>query len=871
MYFFTVLRCVILFAYVYFAFVMSIENLELFNSIFLEYAQQKAKLHFLEEAEILGTPTDFLNTHKNGENVIKNGLMLYRYLLHNSLPINYPQMSHNGYSLACILTKIDNESSVAVKILLKDINNFCLEWKNQQNDNSSFILWVDIVIPDIIDTICHVFSVHSTAHRVMKNKMLGNSFRYLKNVDKEDIILFSQSFVTLEIGGSNMNLQQVHMYIDSTKSTKDKYRCLGMCISYERRHVVHISDDCKSKKNSPSKLSEIDKYARELYVELATGTNSKDANLAYLKGYAADDITLYTPAKIKKEKEMLQCVDSNSFNNSDWTSDNEDDNEMNTNENDKDENNSNINNNKDENNTDNNSNTNNTNNVDNDVKPFSSSTDAKSPRSGNYLNNAIVAELPNKPSESNHHEGGESDAVDKNKTPNSMLWSPRKNLSRGITREVTSLGDFRDLFMPVGSSCSVFREILCHASLIRKKNRVRMLVNEKLKNTFAQKEQNDDISKIQKYGAVYILVGLFRTVLEMISPLITHYMSEQGLICDGRIRTLLMDNNLSYDEGLFILQKIEEVQAGYLLMNGFIGGTLRNLIKSQKLMVKSIPQCFVYELIHNYDLCGSVLQNLETDLVKMRKKVRVIEHNKFVFIKLLLTFVSAIFLPLQFASSFFGMNFDHHLPLVNKEGGTNISIGIVLFMTVGFYVIFLGKRWLDVPWYLKCVVDKGSIFYNSNDDELVEKFASLDRNYDFIRPSRDVAQNGDEGKLSVIFSVKPSKENLSPTKSTISPLNTPPFSPAPRSLRRLRESSTRSSVATPCDSKKTIATRYLSEGNNDGCRSIHYVEKYADSNDGTSCINALTESEGKVIDFNEVLSFNSRNKDNPKDAENIIP
>ena len=59
-----------------------------------------------------------------------------------------------------------------------------------------------------------------------------------------------------------------------------------------------------------------------------------------------------------------------------------------------------------------------------------------------------------------------------------------------------------------------------------------------------------------------------------------------------------------------------------------------------------------------------------------------------------LTVLTAIFLPLNLITGFFGMNFDA-LPLIHKDSGVWIAAGFMAFVALGLVVLFWRKRYLS--------------------------------------------------------------------------------------------------------------------------------------------------------------------------------
>ena len=58
-----------------------------------------------------------------------------------------------------------------------------------------------------------------------------------------------------------------------------------------------------------------------------------------------------------------------------------------------------------------------------------------------------------------------------------------------------------------------------------------------------------------------------------------------------------------------------------------------------------------------------------------------------------LTVLTAIFLPLNLITGFFGMNFDS-LPLIHRETGTLWAIGIMVFVAIALPAYFWRKRYM---------------------------------------------------------------------------------------------------------------------------------------------------------------------------------
>jgi Mg2+ and Co2+ transporter CorA len=58
-----------------------------------------------------------------------------------------------------------------------------------------------------------------------------------------------------------------------------------------------------------------------------------------------------------------------------------------------------------------------------------------------------------------------------------------------------------------------------------------------------------------------------------------------------------------------------------------------------------------------------------------------------------LTVLTAIFLPLNLITGFFGMNFDA-LPLIHKESGIWVAMALMLAVAVGLVMLFWRKRYL---------------------------------------------------------------------------------------------------------------------------------------------------------------------------------
>jgi magnesium transporter len=59
-----------------------------------------------------------------------------------------------------------------------------------------------------------------------------------------------------------------------------------------------------------------------------------------------------------------------------------------------------------------------------------------------------------------------------------------------------------------------------------------------------------------------------------------------------------------------------------------------------------------------------------------------------------LTVLTAIFLPLNLITGFFGMNFDS-LPLIHDSGGVWITLGLMVLVAVGLGIQFWRKRYLS--------------------------------------------------------------------------------------------------------------------------------------------------------------------------------
>jgi Mg2+ and Co2+ transporter CorA len=58
-----------------------------------------------------------------------------------------------------------------------------------------------------------------------------------------------------------------------------------------------------------------------------------------------------------------------------------------------------------------------------------------------------------------------------------------------------------------------------------------------------------------------------------------------------------------------------------------------------------------------------------------------------------LTVLTAIFLPLNLITGFFGMNFDA-LPLIHKESGIWVAMALMLVVAAGLVALFWRKRYL---------------------------------------------------------------------------------------------------------------------------------------------------------------------------------
>ena len=58
-----------------------------------------------------------------------------------------------------------------------------------------------------------------------------------------------------------------------------------------------------------------------------------------------------------------------------------------------------------------------------------------------------------------------------------------------------------------------------------------------------------------------------------------------------------------------------------------------------------------------------------------------------------LTAVTAIFLPLNLFTGFFGMNFDH-LPLIHSTEGMWLALGLLALLATGIWVIFRRRRYI---------------------------------------------------------------------------------------------------------------------------------------------------------------------------------
>jgi magnesium transporter len=58
-----------------------------------------------------------------------------------------------------------------------------------------------------------------------------------------------------------------------------------------------------------------------------------------------------------------------------------------------------------------------------------------------------------------------------------------------------------------------------------------------------------------------------------------------------------------------------------------------------------------------------------------------------------LTIISTIFIPLTFISGVYGMNFDH-MPELRTRDGYFVVLGIMAFLGLGMFALFIHKGWL---------------------------------------------------------------------------------------------------------------------------------------------------------------------------------
>ncbi|WP_366932121.1 CorA family divalent cation transporter [Ottowia sp.] len=59
-----------------------------------------------------------------------------------------------------------------------------------------------------------------------------------------------------------------------------------------------------------------------------------------------------------------------------------------------------------------------------------------------------------------------------------------------------------------------------------------------------------------------------------------------------------------------------------------------------------------------------------------------------------LTAVTAVFLPLNLFTGFFGMNFDH-LPLIHSTAGMWVALALLIALAAGILVLFWRRRYLS--------------------------------------------------------------------------------------------------------------------------------------------------------------------------------
>jgi Mg2+ and Co2+ transporter CorA len=59
-----------------------------------------------------------------------------------------------------------------------------------------------------------------------------------------------------------------------------------------------------------------------------------------------------------------------------------------------------------------------------------------------------------------------------------------------------------------------------------------------------------------------------------------------------------------------------------------------------------------------------------------------------------LTALTAVFLPLNFITGFFGMNFEY-LPLIHSDKSMWVVLGIMLITLITIVLVFWRKRYLD--------------------------------------------------------------------------------------------------------------------------------------------------------------------------------
>jgi hypothetical protein len=665
---------------------MPYAKLHFYNSLLVSDKQQKFK-KATDKSDVL-----------NARTLIRSGLHLYHYLLYNAKLLKYERICYNPNSIACIYTVIDNSKSSmeSYNIKYENINDFIEKNKSDISSMdmpSNIICWMHIVIPDIIDIMCDHYRVHPIARKVIKAEIMCNGIRHFNNFSKEknsstktgSIFLASQTSVSLADGSSAFNFIQSHMYIDSRNMFLPNLQLAGVVVTFERINIVDLASN-----NSTKEIYEtiLPQSSRLNYNEMVSGkypdllNKTIEENMSYTNVDALYNNNKSSSCEVnnKSGNDMQRKLFTRNASGISVFSDTDSEDLAK-------------------------SLILNPSSVINDHKASPDTLKGEereddedgSNEDSCKKNDADVAETRHAETVDRRVEMSPQPRIHHRHT-----LAQRNMLSRGITRAVSSLGDYRDNFIPTGSICSC---------LLNELSRLHQLRRDREKYRCYDNSQYDDmLSIIKTYGPNYLIIALLKLSLDMVSPLVTHYLSEQGVLYDKVVKKMIegKSSKPSYNDSLIMLQTISEIKAGYIVMSTIAKTTYSSINNAADKLRETIPETFVTSLLDDFDMCYDAVGDLDRDLDDIKAKIRLVEHKNYMFLKLLLSYVFSIFVPLNFIVGMFGMNFKYNMPLINNHRGVSIGSGVLCITAAIIYCIFVFKGWIEME-FLKRI--KNFIYY----------------------------------------------------------------------------------------------------------------------------------------------------------------